>query len=292
MVNETMGDREKDSVWEHGESKRAGFVCKYCKLERKGGGVTRLKQHLAGRGNNVVHCTLCPNKVRDYFRRELDRTKERSKHRAREKMRIEEVCREENVSQDEDDDDDELQAAMHTSRQHHEYETRSRAQGGQYKHGGARGSQKGGGFIGFLKRTTSKKGKGGGSSELTYQPRIDVVLPSEKSKNARRAIGKAWAKWMHIEAIAGNKADNPYFNASIKETQRSLTNCCEGVQSPTGREINGIYLDATEADIKKQFDKFKLEWKSYGVTLMCDSWTGPTKMSIINFMVYCSGGNF
>jgi hypothetical protein len=26
----------------------------------------------------------------------------------------------------------------------------------------------------------------------------------------------------------------------------------------------------------------------YGVTIMCDSWTGPTGMSIMNFMVYCN----
>lgn len=66
----------------------------------------------------------------------------------------------------------------------------------------------------------------------------------------------------------------------------------EDVRSPTGREINGIYLDANEGDIKKQFAKFKREWPTYGVTLMCDSWTGPTKMSLINFMVYCNGVMF
>ena len=30
----------------------------------------------------------------------------------------------------------------------------------------------------------------------------------------------------------------------------------------------------------------------YGVTIMCDSWTGPTGMSIINFMVYSNGCMF
>ena len=27
--------------------------------------------------------------------------------------------------------------------------------------------------------------------------------------------------------------------------------------------------------------------KTYGCTIMCDGWTNPTKLSIINFMVYC-----
>ena len=29
------------------------------------------------------------------------------------------------------------------------------------------------------------------------------------------------------------------------------------------------------------------KWKTYGCIIMCDGWTNPTKLSIINFMVYC-----
>ena len=31
------------------------------------------------------------------------------------------------------------------------------------------------------------------------------------------------------------------------------------------------------------------KWKTYGCTIMSDGWTGPTKLSIINFMVYSKG---
>ena len=31
------------------------------------------------------------------------------------------------------------------------------------------------------------------------------------------------------------------------------------------------------------------KWKTYRCTIMCDEWTGPMKLSIINFMVYCKG---
>ena len=34
------------------------------------------------------------------------------------------------------------------------------------------------------------------------------------------------------------------------------------------------------------------KWKIYGCTIMCGGWTGPTKLSIINFMVYCKGSTF
>ena len=45
-------------------------------------------------------------------------------------------------------------------------------------------------------------------------------------------------------------------------------------------------------ELKKRFDKWKLEWDEYGVTVMCDSWTGPTGMAIINFLLYCNGRMF
>ena len=31
------------------------------------------------------------------------------------------------------------------------------------------------------------------------------------------------------------------------------------------------------------------KWKTYGCTIISDGWTGPTKLSIINFIVYCKG---
>ncbi|XP_048321112.1 uncharacterized protein LOC107423774 [Ziziphus jujuba] len=33
----------------------------------------------------------------------------------------------------------------------------------------------------------------------------------------------------------------------------------------------------------------KAKWETYGCTIMCDGWTDPTRMSIINFMVYSKG---
>jgi hypothetical protein len=42
---------------------------------------------------------------------------------------------------------------------------------------------------------------------------------STKGKQAKTAIGKAWAKIFHTEAIPGIKADNPYFVVMVKETK-------------------------------------------------------------------------
>ncbi|OAY70615.1 hypothetical protein ACMD2_21314, partial [Ananas comosus] len=62
-----------------------------------------------------------------------------------------------------------------------------------------------------------------------------------------------------------------------------------GVKPPTPYEISGKYLDAEVNDIHAWVKNFKQQREMYGVTLMCDSWTGPTKMNIINFLIYCNG---
>jgi hypothetical protein len=68
--------------------------------------------------------------------------------------------------------------------------------------------------------------------------------------------------------------------------------CCvsgEGVPSPHGRDIDGKYLDVNEAELKDLFQKWRNEWHEHGFSIMCDSWTGLTRMSVINFLLYSNG---
>jgi hypothetical protein len=60
----------------------------------------------------------------------------------------------------------------------------------------------------------------------------------------------------------------------------------EGIPSPQGRDIDGKYLDVNEAELKAIFQKWCNEWHKHGVTIMSDSWIGPTHMSVINFLLY------
>ena len=48
----------------------------------------------------------------------------------------------------------------------------------------------------------------------------------------------------------------------------------DGVPIPHGREIDGPLLDMNYANMEAHMAKFKEDWKDYGVTVMCDSWTG------------------
>jgi hypothetical protein len=122
-----MGDcSEANEVWEHGENIYPEFVYKYCKRSKKGGGATRFKQHLVGRGNNVKHCSCIPPDVRDYFWRGLDWTADPKKTKNKETLLREEVATEGNVVHDIDYDDEELQHALHASREEAQHERAAR----------------------------------------------------------------------------------------------------------------------------------------------------------------------
>jgi hypothetical protein len=91
-------------VWEHEDNLFPGFKCKYYLKEIRGGGATRLKEHLAEKGGNISRCSKCPLDIQNYFLRELQRVRERKKaineemfHRVQSTMPLS------------DDEDDELQ---------------------------------------------------------------------------------------------------------------------------------------------------------------------------------------
>ena len=62
-----------------------------------------------------------------------------------------------------------------------------------------------------------------------------------------------------------------------------------GIESPSSYEIKNKYLDMEYKDMEDYVNIQREKWKTYGCTIMSDGWAGPTKLSIINFMVYSKG---
>ena len=59
----------------------------------------------------------------------------------------------------------------------------------------------------------------GGRRGMT-QTRIDTGSWTQKGKNAKEAIGKAWSKFFHIAGVPERQADIPYFVCAVRETQK------------------------------------------------------------------------
>ena len=96
------------------------------------------------------------------------------------------------------------------------------------------------------------------SNKVSMQPKISSAL----DPNSRDALGLAWSKFFHANDIAGRKADCPYFRAALKITQQ-----LGPTPIPTAKEIDGKYLDANYDEATSFLQKFKQDWKNFGVTL-------------------------
>jgi hypothetical protein len=122
---------ERDEVWQHWKNLCSRFKCKYCLKEFRGGGATRLKEHLTGKGENISRCNKCPPNIQNYFLRELQRIRERKK--AKKEKRFHRV---QSTMPLFDDEDKKLQEAVKILRREAEFQKRA---GEHYEHGGGSG---------------------------------------------------------------------------------------------------------------------------------------------------------
>jgi hypothetical protein len=170
-----------------------------------------------------------PPPVREYFQREIERTKKATYERNKERLRKEAVAAEGNYPNAEDDEEAQLERAIHLSRAEELYRQGVEQRGGAYEHGGGSGSTRENPLQRMLRRSGSRRDTpvvvedynlaAGGRRGMT-QPRIDTGSWTQKGKNAKEAIGKAWSKFFHIAGVPGRQADNPYFVSAVRETQK------------------------------------------------------------------------
>uniref|UniRef100_A0A803LRA4 DUF659 domain-containing protein n=1 Tax=Chenopodium quinoa TaxID=63459 RepID=A0A803LRA4_CHEQI len=62
------------------------------------------------------------------------------------------------------------------------------------------------------------------------------------------------------------------------------------VRAPSAYELARVYLPEECKEMKNYINSFEPVWNERGVTIMCDGWSGPTNMHIINFLVYSVRG--
>lgn len=79
-------EKKKDPGWVHAErleGSRAHWKCKYCNKIFRGGGVSRLKMHIAGFVGDVVSCPAVPQEIRESTKAELEKGGKKSEVRKR-----------------------------------------------------------------------------------------------------------------------------------------------------------------------------------------------------------------
>lgn len=295
--------QNKDIGWTHCRpisNDKKKVICNYCNKEMSGG-VTRIKEHLAGISGNVLACEQVPSVVKKEL---LQHMNEKRKQKAETRI-IKESIEDEmmnkseyirNQSSDDEENEDEMgtdafgdmRRVIRESRQQFEQEeTRRRNQylGVGSSSGAGLGSrsrsvhQQSSSFIPptrtdpiFLSKQGSK------------QPKIKTAL--KNLKEAKKKIGTAISQFFLFNHIPYNAADSPFYQGMVK----TIAEAGPGVKPPTPYEISHGYLDAEVEFYTEYLKTYHSQWDEYGVTLMCDGWTTQNRRNIINFLVYSPAG--
>ena len=103
--------------------------------------------------------------------------------------------------------------------------------------------------------------------------------------NVKEGMGRLISKIFIYDNVPAEKASSHHFKNMVLGCQQASV----GVQPPTPYEVRNKYLEMEYKDISEYVNKLRSKWETNGCTIMCDGWTGPTRLSIINFMVYSKG---
>ncbi|RVW12082.1 hypothetical protein CK203_087327 [Vitis vinifera] len=120
------------------------------------------------------------------------------------------------------------------------------------------------------------------------------IYPTDMHPDERDAYRSAvcalkasnWEREQH-ENIVGSKRKSGESSTGIPSTMRKSQRM--GIEPPSPYEIKNKYLEMEYKEMEAYVNQQREKWKTYGCTIMSDGWTGPTKLSIINFMVYSKG---
>ncbi|XP_058108113.1 uncharacterized protein LOC131251440 [Magnolia sinica] len=300
----------RDIGWKHVrpvEGNKYGAICNYCGHVIRSGGVSRLKEHLAGGYKNVKDCPSVTRPVREEMRRVLNEAKSRKLQQKdcerdmREELRGTRRC----LGAIDEHDDDDYEGIVYpddcvTARERSDFrqviresrasewegEQRRRIDESRPSFGTSQHEA-----DGSSRRFEGGSGHGLQRTQSACVPDAPIAGVNKKrlknvwSKGLREKVGGAIFRWFISSHVPANAAASPHFKNMIEEVQHAGP----GVKPPTPQEILDIYLDREREEMQAWVRGLKLNWKQYGVTIMCNGWTGPTKLSIIKFIVYCRG---
>ena len=252
--------RSEDPAWAHARAvlgARNNTECLYCNKVIRGGGITRMKEHLAGIQGNVGPCKKVSEDVKWQMKELLNEMK-KSKEKKR-KIISEIGGHHEDLTSDDINDIDEGQ-----------YSQLSKGKG-KVKESGS-GKSVGGINRFFAPRTTPGA-----------QPSIKSSMCSkEMIVKAKMAV----ARWWYDANLPFNAAQSKFYQPAID----AMTAIGPGFKGPSLHELRGSLLQMTVNDVQDYLQEIKKAWSDTGCSLMADGWTNQKQQSIINFLVFSPKG--
>uniref|UniRef100_A0A6N2KIC4 BED-type domain-containing protein n=1 Tax=Salix viminalis TaxID=40686 RepID=A0A6N2KIC4_SALVM len=254
--------RSDDPAWAHGQvvpGVKNASICIYCNKRINGGGVTRLKYHLAGIKGEVEACKKVPPEVKWQMKQlvdEMTMEKERRKRIRTDIGNSQSASNDEEIAEGDAANPRSGDIRSQTSR-------RTTVQGT---------STSGRRIPLFAPRTTP------GS-----QPSIrSAMATKEMEHNARIAV----ATWWYDANIPFNSANSYYYQPMLD----AVASIGPGFKGPSFHDLRGPLLKDVVHNVHEYILNIKADWRVYGCSIMADGWTNRRNAPIVNFLAYSPRG--
>ncbi|XP_031266131.1 uncharacterized protein LOC116124550 [Pistacia vera] len=264
-VSQTFRGRN-DIAWAHvnegvDENGKKILTCLYCGKIVKGGGIYRVKLHLAGIKGEVGKCPKVPFDVKFKIGEALNKIGAKNKQKVELRKNVNPYGA--SVQQFEGDMLDEDQECKEVSPCPAPALTST-------------ASSK-------IKKSIGIGDYFAPKTKVGCQPSIRSVLAE---KEAKWRADMAVARLFYDSCIPTNVINSIYFQPMADV----IAAIGPGYKIPTYHNLRVNLLRDVKKEVQLLVDSYKKTWEDVGCTLMANGWTDNSHRSLINFLVYCPKG--
>ncbi|CAL9134864.1 unnamed protein product [Musa textilis] len=275
-----IGTQKHDPAWKHclmiRSAGRTKLKCMYCMKLFLGGGIHRIKEHLARHKGNASCCPKVPPEVQVAMQQSLDGSAARRKKKLK---HADEVSRADPIQADGGDVDAGLQLIQLPE---------------MIDTGAVQVEVKEEGVVPKLPERGRKKRARYTSPPLLLPP-LSLQAPAPVSDVGKPCIGGTIDKDQVCMAIGRflYEAGVPLEAvncASFQPMVDAIASAGPGLGMLSYHDFRGWILKRSVDEVNNTLEQYKATWSRTGCSVLADEWTTTTGKTLINFMVYCPEG--
>ncbi|KAH7537159.1 hypothetical protein FEM48_Zijuj03G0062400 [Ziziphus jujuba var. spinosa] len=266
--------QKHDPAWKHCQMFKIGdrvqLRCIYCSKLFKGGGIHRIKEHLAGQKGNASTCLRVPPDVRALMQQSLDGVVVKKRNRQKLDEEITNInprphSELESLSHHGDDVNTGLQFGSPDALEHNSGLLVIREEGTT----SSRSTER------------RKRGRGKASSAHDAAGLINsAVLGSKKvSSNIHMAIGR----FLYDIGAPLDAVNSAYFQPMVD----AIASGGLGVVLPSYHDLRGWILKNSVEEVRSDIDKYRAFWERTGCSILVDHVEGDLHNDILSGMFDC-----
>lgn len=277
--------QKQDNAWKHCEIYKYGdrlqMRCLYCRKMFKGGGITRVKEHLAGKKGQGTICDQVPEDVRLFLQQCIDGTVRRQRKRRKSSsdplpIASLPVCEAEAMVVQSDVNNGFISPGSSDVVLQNESLSGSRTKQRTYR----------------SKKNAFDNGSASNNNDLIGRD-MDNLIPVAISsvKNIVHPSFRDRENTVHMAVgrfLFGIGADFDAVNSvNFQPMIDAIASGGFGVSSPTHDDLRGWILRNCVEEMTKEIDVCKAMWKRTGCSILVEELNSDKGLKVLNFLVYC-----